>query len=267
MPTLTALLNDIETAAAVLQAARLVSTRMPFDIRAVHTRPVVDPSFMPTEEIMTDARRLDFAARQETRSAALARIVEQHMPAGPPIEEIEGALWEVLETVLARSDLVAIGTACGADQLEAGQTITRLLRQRRIPVLVVPPTVPASVGARPGIVWKPGLQIDAAIASVGQLLRNTDQIHILRGDAGSATDVELDQLTSDFVARGIRVHSYVFDARGQHAGRTLVAAARQANCDLLVMGAHTHGWLHDALFQGLADKVVAEDAMPVLLHA
>lgn len=270
MQTLTVILNDVATATAVLQGARLLSTRMSCRIQAIHPRPTVDPDFMPTEEIMTPARENAFIARQEERSSSLARIFRdwtEGTQGGPSLEEIEGKLSEVLDIVLLESDLVAVGAACGTDRFDAGETIHHLLKQHRIPVLVVPPSVPTSVGARPGIAWKSGLQLDAAIASVGRLLQNTDQIHILSGDGSDVADDALRGFISELTVKGISVDVSTFDARGRHAGHALVEAARLADCDLLVMGTHTHGWLGDALFQGLSEKVLAENGIPVLLHA
>jgi hypothetical protein len=44
-------------------------------------------------------------------------------------------------------------------------------------------------------------------------------------------------------------------------------AARQASCDLPVMGTPTHGWLMDALLDGLSEQALAENEMPIPLYA
>ena len=270
MQKLTVLLNDVATAAAVLEASQLIAARIPCVCRLVHFRPAIDPSFMPTEEIMTETRLREFRALQDKRSRALKRIVDDwagDMTVVPALEEVLGELVNNLEIVLHTADIIAVGTACGTDRLEATETIAWLLKQHQIPILVVPPAIPTSVGARPGIAWKSGLQIDAAVASVRQLIQNTDRIQVLRGAPCNGADAAADAATSTLWAEGVRVSTSVFNARGRHAGRALLTAAHQAGCDLLIMGTHPHGWLRHALFEGLPEKVIAETEIPILLHA
>jgi len=75
--TILAVLDHVETARPVLAAAGLLASRLSgARIGVLHIRPEVDPSFMPTEEIMTEDRAREFTQREDKRSADLKKVFE-----------------------------------------------------------------------------------------------------------------------------------------------------------------------------------------------
>ena len=52
------ILNDLVTADGVLEAGDQLARRLRIDVRVLRPRPESDPSFMPTEEVMTLERPL-----------------------------------------------------------------------------------------------------------------------------------------------------------------------------------------------------------------
>ena len=77
MDHIACILNDSATARSVLQTGALLSLKYGCSrARILHPRLGCDPSFMPTEEVMTDDRRKRFAHYQDTQSAELSRIFQ-----------------------------------------------------------------------------------------------------------------------------------------------------------------------------------------------
>ena len=270
MTIIAAIPNEPSTMQAVLEAVRLLAGRTGATLRIVHPRPAVDPGFMPTAEVMTDARRAALARCQDEHSGAIAEIVGGWVGwngARPVIKEVGGDPAEIALAVAREVDVVVVGTACGEHRVNTAGMINRLLRQDRAAVMVVPGVIPVSVGARVGIAWETGIQLDTAMRSAGSMIAWADTATLLMSVETLRADGEPEILLSDLRARGIDVGLHTFEEGGRHAGRALVAAACGAGCDLLVMAAHHHGRLRELLFGSPSGEVISDPGLPVLLHA
>jgi len=86
--TILAVLDHVDTAHPVLAAAGLLASRLSgARIAVLHIRPEVDPSFMPTEKVMTEPRAREFTQREDMRSANLKEVFEswQREAGGHPL--------------------------------------------------------------------------------------------------------------------------------------------------------------------------------------
>lgn len=269
MDHITCILNDPATAQSVLRTGQLLSQRLGEGrFRVLRPRPARDPDFMPTEEVMTDERRERFARRGDARSDELNRLFaawNNSTTDSVVLEEVEGDVSEIVAMAAREAALVVAGAAYG-QQREAAAAIQTVLTEGASAVIVVPREPPASIATRPGIAWKHGVQVDAAIDRARTLLLTADQVHLLIEPGQAGEDAELQDLVMTLQRHAVPVEIHHVEPGGRHAGQCLIQEAHKAGCDLLVMGAHTRSWLGDFLLGGRSKDVLAHLDLPVLLH-
>ena len=124
-------------------------------IDVLHVRPASDPSFLPTEEVMTPDRKARFEADAQARSAALRAAFEAWRAARAPgaaatwREEI-GAEPSVVAAAGDKADLIVIGRAAHNEPGDGKAAIEAALFKSKAPVLLVPETRrPASAAISP----------------------------------------------------------------------------------------------------------------------
>ena len=270
MDHITCILNDPATARSVLQAGKLLSLKFGNSrMRVLHPRPGGDPGFMPTEEVMTDDRRERFARRQNTLSIELTSIFQAsggRDHGGTVLEEVEGDVSEIVAVAAREAFLIVAGVADGHEQATAAAMIQTVLIERASAIVVVPVIPPSSIGARPAVAWKAGVQLYAAIDQALKLLLTAEQVHVLLEARQAQDDAGLQDLLMALQRHAVPFEIHHVELAGRHAGELLIQEAHNAGCDLLVMGAHTKSWFRDFLLGGRSKNVLAHLDLPVLLH-
>lgn len=137
------------------------------------------------------------------------------------------------------------------------------------PVLVTPPTAPATVGEAVALVWTPTPQASRAMRSALPILRVARQVRLLTNSGNIHADPA--RALEYLRFHGVTAEHLSFDgsrltARGR--GRAIIEAARTSGADLLIMGGFGEHQF-DALF-GLGRttrKLVTAAPVPLLLQA
>ncbi len=272
MRTILAVLDHIATAHAVLTAAGLVARRLPQAwIDVLHVRPVADPGFIASEEVMTPARQARFEAVAAARSAALHGIFDLWRDAyGTAITAIwreeTGAAAERLAVEGGAADLVVIGRPAHHVPGNGRAAIEAALFEAEMPVLLVPATIPASVGAHIAVAWKPGEAAARAVVTALPLLRAAGRVTVLT-EAAHAGDMPLpEDLVRVLAGSGQAALPHPFSRAGRSIGAALLAEARLVGADLLVMGAYTHRRTVEAVLGGATRDILGKADLPVFLH-
>ncbi len=267
---LLAVLDHIETAPSVLAAAALLAARLPgARIDALHVRPEADPRFMPTEEIMTPARRPHSAAGAAARAAALRGAFEA-WPHGNEAtwREEAGEEAAVVARAGAGADLIVIGRAPHREPGNGRATVEALLFAGGPPLLLVPAAVPATLGAHVAVAWKPGAAAERAVVAAAPLLRVAGRVTVMTGvdgeDDGDRNPPE--ERVQDLAGLGALPETLSFELGGQAVGTTLMRQARGIGADLMVMGAYAHSSGMEMLLGGATREVLAAADMSILLH-
>lgn len=270
MRVLLAVLNRTGTARAVLAAAGLVARRLEHArIEALHVRPTTDPSFVPSEEVMTPARQAHFEAREATLSAELQGIFQTWRDGLEPGADVVwreewGAQAGVVADAGGKSDLIVIGRALHHAPGNGVAAIMAALFEASAPMLLVPDAVPQSLGARVAVAWKPSETADRAVVAALPLLRRADHVTVLtEGADGAALPADLLRALAE---RGTTCAVHQLTLAGQSIGAALLGAARLVGADLLVMGAYAHRPSIEALFGGATRDILAHANLPVLMH-
>ena len=264
-----AILNRPDTARSVLAATRLLAERLPGAVvQVIHPRPGVDPDFLPTEEIMTADRSRAFGAERDGIYRALECAAAQAGFDRP--RQLIGQVREVVAHA-ARGAAAVVAGATGATtgepgHAEARDTIKAVLFDAEASLLLVPDAVPAVLGRKVALAWERSGAADEALQAALPLLLGADMVTILAARERHARTDPPDGLLAMLRQHGTDVSVRDFGLDGRDIGDAILAEARAAGADLLVMGAFTHPRTLEALFGGATREVMAGARIPVLLH-
>lgn len=129
--------------------------------------------------------------------------------------------------------------------------------------------VPADVKPEPikgiALAWNGSREAARAMALAMPMLEQVETVALLAGLSGSLTREDVDSCVIALGWHGVSASAVTFDAGdGNIAGR-LQAEAKEAGCQLLVLGAYSHSRLREFIFGGVTDDILAAVRMPVLL--
>jgi nucleotide-binding universal stress UspA family protein len=269
MTSVLAVLDATDSANQVLTASACVAARLAqCAINVLHVRPSVDPLFLPTEEIMTPARKASFDAAVTALSEALRKRFEHwHASIPAAIWQAEnGVEAEVVSRHAASADFVVISQMIHARAGGGRSAVTAALFEAHAPVIIVPPSMPDHLGTHVAVAWKASDQAARAIQSACALLHAAEQVTFLvgaeHGDEKPPPDDALQAAASDKNQPAIRR----FELQGQSVGDALLREAKQIGADLLVMGAYSHPRVVEFILGGATRDVLRNLSLPVLMH-
>jgi protein CrcB len=264
-----AILDRPQTAHPVLAAAALAAQRMgDARIEALHLRHDALEGFMPTEEVMTDRREQEIEGAAAQKSADLHEIFDAwRQEAGiGEWREVIGETAKVVAAEAGSADLVVIGHSAGRYQGDAKQAIHVALFDAKMATLLIPETVPDSLGRNVAIAWKPSEAADRAIDAALPLLLLAQQVTVLVETEDGGREAEPVSRLERLQQAGVPVIVRRFKANGRKIGEALIEEAHSVDADLLVMGAYTHSRLAEFILGGAAREVLAAADLPVLMH-
>lgn len=222
----------------------------------------------PDSQAARDAGQRGGAASAQAearfRAAAAARGVDADWQVG------EGDASELLTLAGRYFDLVVVEqTSFAVD--EVGRDVAEeCVIHCGTPVLVVPRAWGASpVGRRIAIAWNASRQSAAALRGSQGLIARAETVTVLKGrDKDSFPSItrrpHLDIAAS--IERHAKSVSVVpFEPSDRDAGARLLGVVREADADLLVMGAYGRSAWREFIFGGATRHVLAGMSVPVLM--
>jgi nucleotide-binding universal stress UspA family protein len=217
------------------------------------------------DKIIADADEL--ASKTKASFAATAQRHGLKMAAGPG-----GASWReesgygpVQVANRARFfDAVILGRSERVVEHAYSDTIEETLKLSGRPVLLAPAKPPAVIGETVAVGWNGSPEAVHAITATLSLLEMAKSIHVIT--VADEKEAPPTALIEYFAAHGIAAkHRHALPVKGVGAGEQLLAEARDAGADLLVMGAYGHTSWRETLFGGATREVVGHSLLPVLL--
>ncbi len=213
---------------------------------------------------MTADRRGKFEAQRDAIAEQLAHAVAHE--GGGSLQQIRGKVREVVATQAAQAELVIAGSTGNYSHGEAEDAINAVLFDAAAPLLLMPETVPTSLGARIAVAWERSQAADEAVQAALPLLLAADYVTVLvaaerhaRADMPAGIIEAMRRAGREAVIRR-------FSFAGRDIGTAILAEAQEIGADLLVMGAFTHMRMFEALFGGATREVLAGATIPLLLH-
>jgi nucleotide-binding universal stress UspA family protein len=165
------------------------------------------------------------------------------------------------------ADLTVLGR--GHDGGNGGRHLleTLLLHSGR-PMVVVPETVPASVGRHIAIAWKDTAEAARAVAAALPLVAHAETVTVVAVQEPSDTRCEAD--SGKRLLHSLRWHNSATTLRTVPPSNhdpvdSLLSVASEDRADLLVMGGYSHSRMHEAMFGGFTRRMLQAAPLPVLM--
>jgi nucleotide-binding universal stress UspA family protein len=134
------------------------------------------------------------------------------------------------------------------------------------PVLLSPPSPPEHVAVKVLIAWNGSTEQARAIAFSLSLLERAERVTVLTVEGGTGVPgPSAEQVIRYLQRNGIPAEPLTVRLDGKSTGESILNAARQLDCDLLIKGAFTQSRLRQMIFGGATQHVMANATLPVLL--
>lgn len=162
------------------------------------------------------------------------------------------------------ADLVAVAQPdrkldLGRNTLEAA-----LLETGRL-VLLCPPVAVASVGRHVAIGWDGNAEAARAVAAAMPILGAADQISVLAAETGGRMELDPEDLRAYLARHDAPAEVRTFRSRATEVAEGLLAAAKEAGADVLLIGAYGHSRRRELLMGGVTQHVIDHTDLPVLM--
>lgn len=162
------------------------------------------------------------------------------------------------------ADLIAVAQPdhklnIGFNTLEAA-----LLETGRL-VLLCPPRPVSTIGRQVAVAWNGAVEAACAVAAALPILVAAERVIVLSARTGAAIEPGPEALCDHLACHGVDAGVAAFDSRPHTVGQGLLAAARDAGADVLLMGAYGHNRRRELVMGGVTKYITDHTDLPVLL--
>jgi nucleotide-binding universal stress UspA family protein len=158
-------------------------------------------------------------------------------------------------------DLLVLGRSGRVVDQPYSDSIEQALLASGRPVLIAPAKPPSVLGATIAVAWNDTPESAKALAAAMPFLVRAQRVFVLSVGPTAAAE-----LAEQLAWYGIRATADAIDAiKGVGPGEAVLAAARDRDADLLVMGGYGRTPWRELLFGGATREVVGTSLLPVLL--
>jgi nucleotide-binding universal stress UspA family protein len=144
-------------------------------------------------------------------------------------------------------------------------TLESALFESGRPVLIAPPTSPASLGTHVLIAWNRSTEQARATAFAMPLLRLAERVTILTVEGATVAGPSGAEMARSLAMNGIAADTLTISPGKVSAGETILKKATELGCDLIVKGAYTQSRLRQMIFGGTTRHILANAKLPVLM--
>jgi len=144
-------------------------------------------------------------------------------------------------------------------------TLESALFESGRPVLIAPPTSPASLGKNVLVAWNCSTEQARTMADAMPLLRGADRVTILTVEGFTVAGPSGEQMARSLKLNGIAADTITMKPGKRGAGDTILAKAEELGCDLIVKGAYTQSRLRQMIFGGTTRHILSNAKLPVLM--
>jgi nucleotide-binding universal stress UspA family protein len=181
------------------------------------------------------------------------------------LETITGRDEDLLPALAQLADLTILPNpsddpdGTGADRLHA------VLFDSGRPVLIAPPSAPASIGRRCCVAWNGSTEGAAALDAMLPWLRRADAVRVLHAADYQRRGAAADAVLPYLALHGVAADVVSFQPLNRDLGAGLLAAAAAFDADLLGMGAYSHSRLRQLILGGVTRHVLGHARIGVLM--
>lgn len=131
------------------------------------------------------------------------------------------------------------------------------------PVLMAPPTPPASLGETILIHWNCSTETARAVLFAMPILRKAKRVALLTVEGATVPGPSAKDALGHLEANGISATEKTVAGRGTRGGEAILAEAVAMGADLLIKGAYTQSRLRQMIFGGPTSHILAAAELPV----
>ena len=133
------------------------------------------------------------------------------------------------------------------------------------PVVIVPSQTTGVIAKHIGIGWNGSAEAARAVGAAIPYLQAADAVTIFAGTAHPEKQPTPDQLVEYLGWHGVAARVRAFEAHDPGVGEALLAEARDAGIDLLVVGGYSRSRLRELILGGVTGYLLSEADIPVFM--
>src|SRR5829696_6053842 len=162
-------------------------------------------------------------------------------------------------------DIIVLGRPSDQPDHPRLPTVEAALFESGRPVLLVPPSPPATLGTTVVIAWNRSTETARTVALGMPLLTKAQRIVVVDFEDWGVSGPSTQDLSRTLTRNGLPVETRTVPNPHGHAGEAILTAAVSLGCDLLVKGAYTQSRLRQFIFGGATSHILANTTIPVLM--
>ena len=164
------------------------------------------------------------------------------------------------------ADLVVMSRPqTGAAETAVTESLEAALLESGTPLLVTAAHPADTTGGHIAIAWNGGMEAARAVAAALPFLKEAREVTVVTVGDPAPPEADAAALQAYLARHGVNVRLRAVEAGGGPVGATLLAAAADADADLMVMGAYTHSRLRELVFGGVTREIMGAADMPVIM--
>lgn len=235
------------------------------------------PPYIASDIAIGDPSFLDPQVRRE-RATASRRLFETFMaaqrvpqfdaePTGLSFRWRRGELEEddFVGSYGRAFDIIVLGRPGDQPNHPRLPTVEAALFESGRPVLLVPPSPPATLGTTVVIAWNRSTETARTVALAMPLLAKAQRIVVVDFEDWGVSGPSSQDLSHTLARNGLPVETRTVPNPHGHAGEAILSAAVSLGCDLLVKGAYTQSRLRQFIFGGATSHILTHATVPVLM--
>jgi nucleotide-binding universal stress UspA family protein len=277
-----------DNAESAIETAFLLARRFAAHVHGLHVLPdLADPAThgliatrMSLDAASADLRKFKGSAERELKrqSSELRRLFETAAaragaplqdapdPAGPlsaSWQEMSGFESELVGRLGRIFDLTVV--ACRGPRGSSHDTVQAALLDTGRPMLLAPPTAPATLGDTVLLAWNASPQAARAAASALPFLQKAARVVVMSVGNGPEPAPSADELVRTLAWHGIAAQARHLEQGSRRVRDILLAEASAMAADLLVLGAYSHSRMRQIVFGGVTEHMLDHAELPVLM--
>ncbi len=277
MKTILVPLEDSGAATAMLRTAWLVAQRFAGTIEALYVRrslPGVVVADIGGYAAATPDLMQSFEQEDQQRASQVHAVFDAFVrECGVAEGGATDAVWtEVGEPgdqavgMYARVfDMTVVGRPVAGQSVPAMSTLESVLFESGRPILIAPPTPPASLGDTIVIHWNGSTETARAVAFAQPFLMQAKRVVVVSVEGVMVPGPNAGAMAKYLKHNGISAQLRELPADSGGGGAAVLAEAKSLGADLLVKGAYTHSRLRQMIFGGATSHILATAEIPVLM--
>lgn len=277
-------LSGAEQARAVLDTGFSLAAKLSAHLEVLHVRPDSKDTVPLLGEGMSVAMvedMIELAEKEAGERAQRARAMFDEAvrkygveicdkPAGRPdascaLVEETGREDEIVARRGRLNDVIVVARPTAESDVTSTLTLNAAVFETGRPVFVVPPGGAELKTDRIAISWNGSAQSAKAVSNAIRLLEKAKHVRVLTVDSPATSAARAHELANYLEWHGISPDTHTFEAGPKSVGERLLEEVKDANADLLVMGAYTHSRMRQLILGGVTRHVLENAEIPLLM--